>query len=574
MKISSIHLANFKRFNDLEIKNISNKTKLVLLIGSNGSGKSCLFDAFSFADSEMKRERMEETDFKKYFKKDASQNTHVKIMFGNQGIEFSDNLYQSKLKKLNHPQTLKLSANQRLKMNFNQITLFDMFYGRTSFRQIARLTRTSLGQGQPIDFQDADRPKFFIDRDCRFENDIEKMTELILRDLFTIRESGEVIYQKYVYPINVSLQRIFGEQNGTRLELIEIIPPLEGKTAQITFRKGNSTFHYDYLSAGEKEVFNLIFNLMSRTHLYQDTIYYLDEMDLHLNTRLQYNLLQEIVEHWIPINCQLWTASHSLGFIEYASQSETAAIIDFDNYNFDHPRVLTPVPKENPNIYEIAVGKDFLPSLLKYLNIYFVENKDRDYYAAIGLAETIFVSANNRNSVFHKARTSDMKGVVDRYFLTDEDIQLIENEYLNLKILPYYSIENYLYHPDNLQEYYDKKGKIYDKNNYIEQLIVAKNQIKDAIVLQIVSSRGTYPYFGEPIFNKNPVLQNRFKIKEENYAQSAEIQKYLNSNDLELFYKSFQIKIYATQVLQRQNVAKTDLAKTNWFKMQMEKILM
>jgi AAA15 family ATPase/GTPase len=573
MKISSIHLTNFKRFNDLQIENISNKSKLVLLIGSNGSGKSCIFDAFSFADSEMKRERMEESDFQKYFKKDASQDTHVQIRFGNQGIQFSDNHYKSKFKKLNHQQTLKLNANQRSKMNFNQITLFDAFYGRTSFRQVARLTRTSLGQGQPIDFQDADRPKFFIDRDRRFENDIEKMTELILNDLFTIGESGEVIYQKYIYPINSSLERIFGEQNGTKLELIKIIPPLEGKTAQIIFKKGKTTFHYDYLSAGEKEVFNLIFNLMNRANLYQNTIYYLDEMDLHLNTKLQYNLLKEIVEHWLPMNCQLWTASHSLGFIEYARQSEEAAIIDFDNYDFDVPRVLMPEPKENPNIYEIAVGKDFLPSLLEFLNIYFVENKDREYYAAIGLARSVFVSDNNRNSVFHKARTTDMKGIVDRDFLTDDDIQLIVDQYPNLKILSYYSIENYLYHPDNLEAFYEKKGIPYDKNNYIEQLILAKNQVKDSITLQIVSSRATYPYFGEPIFNGKPLLQNRFKIKEENYIQSGEIQKYLNSNDLEVFYKAFQIKIYATQVLQRQNIAKSDLARTHWFKQQMEKIL-
>ena len=57
----------------------------------------------------------------------------------------------------------------------------------------------------------------------------------------------------------------------------------------------------------------------------------MDELDLHLNTQLQYNLLKEITENWIPENCQLWTASHSLGFIDYANGSEMAAIIDFDD---------------------------------------------------------------------------------------------------------------------------------------------------------------------------------------------------------------------------------------------------
>src|SRR5690606_16288969 len=134
---------------------------------------------------------------------------------------------------------------------------------------------------------------------------------------------------------NAALKNIFGDGNGIRIQLIEIIPPLEGKVAQISFRKGDSEIHYNYLSAGEKEVFNLLINLLSRSSLYQNTIYFLDEMDLHLNTKLQFNLIKEITENWIPDNCQLWTATHALGFIEYAKRADIAAIIDFDDLYFD-----------------------------------------------------------------------------------------------------------------------------------------------------------------------------------------------------------------------------------------------
>ncbi|MEO1287503.1 MAG: AAA family ATPase, partial [Chloroflexota bacterium] len=48
MKISSIHLEDFKRFTNLTIENISETTKLVILVGSNGSGKSSLMEAFNF----------------------------------------------------------------------------------------------------------------------------------------------------------------------------------------------------------------------------------------------------------------------------------------------------------------------------------------------------------------------------------------------------------------------------------------------------------------------------------------------------------------------------------------------
>ncbi|MGK9367325.1 AAA family ATPase [Melioribacter sp. Ez-97] len=47
MKVSSIHLRNFKRFSNLSIKGIPRSTKLVIVVGPNGSGKSSLFDAFN-----------------------------------------------------------------------------------------------------------------------------------------------------------------------------------------------------------------------------------------------------------------------------------------------------------------------------------------------------------------------------------------------------------------------------------------------------------------------------------------------------------------------------------------------
>jgi AAA15 family ATPase/GTPase len=550
MKISKIHLTNFKRFNDLRIENIPNTAKLVLLIGSNGSGKSSLFDAFGFIDGAIKQDISLNDTFWNYFKKDTTLPVSAKIQFDD------NNEYLISNNNFSKP---KLTPNA--------------FYGRTSFRQISRLTRTALGQDGVVDFQkDSDRPKFFIDRDSRFENDIEKMTEDILREFFISNQSNEQIKKKYIEPINKAFENIFGDNNGTKLQLVAIIPPLEGKVSQIIFTKGKAEFPYNYLGAGEKEIFNLIINLLSRTALYQDTIYYLDEIDLHLNTSLQFNLLKEITENWIPENCQLWTASHSLGFIEYAKQAEQAEIIDFDDLDFDSPRILSPEPKDNPDIYEIAVGKDFLPSLFKQMRICFVENKDRDYYATIGIPKTIFVSDSNRNSVYHKVRTMQMHGIVDRDFLSDDDITVIAQQYTNLYILGYYSIENYMYHPDNLEEYYQSKNLPFDKKEYISQLILAKNQAKDAIMLQIALVRSSYAYFGEPQFNDKP-LQNRFKNKQENYDQSAAIQSYLNSDELEIFYKSLPMKTYCTYLVQRQHIPKSDLVKTHWFKHQIEKIL-
>jgi AAA15 family ATPase/GTPase len=549
MKIIKIHLQNFKRFSDLLIENIPTSSKLVLLIGSNGSGKSCIFDAFSYVNGLIKQDIPIQTEeFISYFRKIMNLSMKVFIQFDNQ---------------------IEIDTSKPLKINI----LPNNFYGRTSFRQIPRLTRTMLGQAGKIDLEnDSDRPKTFIERDNRFENDIENITGTILNEFFLANQPTESIKQKYISPINNALTNIFGEGNGTKLQLIKIIPPLEGKVAQITFQKGDSEIHYNFLSAGEKEIVNLLFNLLSRTSHYQDTIYFLDEIDLHLNTKLQFNLLKEITENWIPENCQLWTASHSLGFIEYAKQSDNASIIDFDDLDFDLPRILVPEIKDKPEIYEIAVGKEFLPSLFRQMNIFFVENTDKTFYANLGISNTIFVSENNRNNVYHKVRTTQYQGIVDRDFLSDDDISQIRKYYPNLFILEYYSIENYLYHPDNLAEYYTFKQKTFDKDTYISLLIEAKNQAKNSFISSLALKRTEYPYFGEPEYIGNP-LQNRFKNKQENELQASLIAEMLNNDEFEIFYKVLPMKSYCTQLPQRQNISKNELAKTQWFKAKIEQLI-
>ena len=47
MRIRNIRLTGFKRFTDLTIQDIPDTTKLVILVGPSGSGKSSLFDAIN-----------------------------------------------------------------------------------------------------------------------------------------------------------------------------------------------------------------------------------------------------------------------------------------------------------------------------------------------------------------------------------------------------------------------------------------------------------------------------------------------------------------------------------------------
>ncbi len=526
MFINKLQLTNFKRFTNLSI-DLSDQTivpKLILLIGANGSGKSCIFDAFEAISSKFKDNTSLDSN---YYRKQLDQDFQIKI-------EFSD--YQ------NNTENLSSTA----------------FYGRSSLRQIPKLLRKSLGEVSPINFKkDFDRPRSYIERDKRFENDLEQIAELILKDVFINKKHSIKIVEQYINPINDAFIRIFGESEETQLSLLELIPPLDNKVATILFKKGDSKIHYNYLGNGEKEVFNILINLLSRKHLYQDTIYYLDEIDLHLNTKCQYNLLKEIVENWLPDGCQLWTASHSLGFIDYANDFNQATIIDFDHLDFDKPQILFPHAKNNYDVFEIAVSQEFFSKIMTGKRIVFSENTDTPIYNSLGIENTIFFVGMNKNDVFFKAKNLNYYGLIDRDFLNDKEIELLANTYPNLLILDYYSIENYLYHPDNLEEYYQYKQQDFNKLQYIERLVDCKNAHKDSIVLGIVGARNSYTFFKE---NEYAKLRKQFK----NNAKS--ILSLLQSNDLETFYKVFPAKDYCRELSERQNISKDKLSKTKWFK--------
>jgi len=548
MHISKLELINFKRFTHLMLEDIPADTRLVLLIGANGSGKSSVFDAFELLNKVTKGEGASQ-QWVDYYHKQAKQDFRIVIDQG-----------------LGDMEIIGKDPNRDLLRGVN-------FYGRSSFRQVPRLIRTKLGDTQ-FDFkQDSDRPKYFIDRDERFENDLESITGIILRDFFRAPDAGTKIRERFLDPINRALANIFGAKNGNKLELIEIIPPLEGNIAQVTFRKGNSEFHYNQLSAGEKEVINILINLSSRKESLENAICFFDEIDLHLSTKLQFDLLQEITEHWIPAASQFWTASHSLGFIEYARSSPHAVILDFDDLDYDLPQRLIPVPNDQADVYEIAVGKEFLPALFAGKRLCFVENNDRDYYGSLGLPEVLFASATNRNDVYHKVRNEPAAwGIVDRDFLTDEDIVLIRAQYPRLFVLPLYSIENLMYHPDNLAEYYQAKGQAFDRADYVHRLVEHKNAIKARLKISLAHNRTSYPYFSEQEFGSRP-QQNRFKPKQENYEESLVLSNWLDSDNFDLWYKVFPMKNYATDLPQRQHIPKPELIKTAWFKHQIEQVL-
>ena len=157
--------------------------------------------------------------------------------------------------------------------------------------------------------------------------------------------------------------------------------------------------------------------------------------------------------------------------------------------------------------------------------------------------------------------------------MSDDDINEIKKYYPSLKILDYYSIENYLYHPDNLEEYKKEKKLVFDKEFYKEQIRIAKVKVTPELTIKIATIRNSYPFFDDPKFDtKDNTNKLRFKNKEENFTNTALVVGYLNSDDFQTFYKSFSIKEYGKHLPERNNPP-SELAQTNWLKKQIESII-
>ncbi len=541
MFVSKLRLQNFKRFTDLtiDLSMAQPVPKLVLMIGANGSGKSCVFDAFescSFGSF-----------VTKLHKKRAAPDPFTKTEL----YDYYQKTEQPALAELSFSSGIQIISTDGETLSPAQDP--KNFYGRSALRQIPKLTRTTRTAQEGIIAANADRPSNYIEFDQRFENDLDIQTNRLVRDIFDQQSyATKEIRDKYVAPINNALARVFKGDKAVALELHAIIPALNGLPPDMRFRKGQSEIHYDLLSSGEKEVLNLLFNLHTRRQFYDDTIYFIDELDVHLNTALQYNLLKEITENWLPENCQLWTASHSLGFIQYAREAAHAAILDFDQFDFDQPHVLKPQPKESLDVYEIAVPAAVLPQLFKDKRVILCENQNDQLFNLLGFDRQLFVGVRDKNEVYLRAKKSpQLHGLMDRDYLSETEIANLREPLPNLLVLGYYTFENYLYHPDNIRAAVPD----FDAAAYRAEITRQKNKKRDAVLLGLNQTRGGYA-----------VLKNEEKVKDEFAPQ--QIAQALASDDFETFYPYFNMKQgnFSHQMLETLNLPKTRLAQTAWFR--------
>lgn len=530
MRIKSIELKNFKRFTDLTISDIPDTSKLVLVVGSNGSGKSSLFDAFDW----------------------LSKGPFKAIPYGNDAIN-----YYRKDGKTEPIAQINLNDGKSIsKSGLNVLTgreLVQRFIGRSSIRIVPKITNNANTQQVP---SDTDSPVTYIENDFRFINDvflyIQQINTALREPVFSGKQADTLkIFRDLIQPLNQSLLNIFGGDETTTIQIAKFDDATPHAPAKLIFKKGVSEINYDLLSHGEKQVIILLINFIVRQAYYKDSIIFIDEMDCHLNTALQSSLLEEIINRWIPDDSQLWTASHALGFIDYARKSDAASIIDFDLLDFDIKQELLPLPKDKLEVYEIAIPKSTIASILKGYQLVVVENKNDEHYnATLGQEGYLFLPANNNREVFITCKgDKNMFGMRDRDYLRSDEITKITEKLPKFKILSFYTFENYIYHPDNIEEL-NFVG--YDKTQYITEIAKQKKEKLIDIVAEIGTSRNHYIEFKDCITNDGNIKP---------------ITDALQSDVFDEFYPYFNMKNHFNKKYFNQfKYTVADLVKTKWFK--------
>lgn len=313
MHIKEIRLLGFRRFTDLTVTGLPSSTKLVILAGPNGNGKSSLFDSFlSFHHHELS-----ELGF------DWNVEYHQK---------------QSNTEKLDQRKRVKIEFYESLPKELSERR--KVFYVRSAYRNDPDFMSAELGQTpSPLDQRRLNR---LIDNDATVAQNYRRIASLAVQELYGSDNESKTFGEFRIGTrdaLNTQLNKLLPE-----LTLTDLGRPLHKGT--FFFTKGiSANFPYKNLSGGEKAVFDMLLDILTNRGDYDNTIYAIDEPESHINPRLQGDLLRVLYD-MVPENCQLWLATHAIGILRAArdlavNSPDKVVFLDFDK-DFDQPQILQP----------------------------------------------------------------------------------------------------------------------------------------------------------------------------------------------------------------------------------------
>lgn len=393
MHISRVHLRSFKRFHDLTLE-IPYEPRLVVLCGPNGVGKSSLIDA-------------------------------LRMWHGGHGSGegwFFQPEYHQKAGE--NP----IGPQQAVELDFAEgpppggLDAKKLIYARSAYRHQADFQSSAIQRTNSL--LDAPKSQRMIDPETKVADNYQRLVAATFDDVFSgAADDMNVadLRNARIGTVRDAMQRLFPE-----LELQGPGDPMGGGT--FYFRKGGEQeqFHYKNLSGGEKAAFDLILDLILKSAAYDDTVFCIDEPELHLNTRVQANLLDLLLD-LTPPSGQLWIATHSIGMMRradelYQDDSEAVAFIDFEGHDFDEPTTLTPV-RPTRELWDrvLRVALDDLADLVAPDVVVLCEGRPA---AAVNAAKAEFDARCFRTIFAEEFPRADFVSVGNAAEVTDDRVEL------------------------------------------------------------------------------------------------------------------------------------------------------
>ena len=302
--------------------------------------------------------------------------------------------------------------------------------------------------------------------------------------------------------------KIIGDLNASLRSCLELeivsIGDIEDNKGTFFFKKEDhpAEFEFDVLSSGEKEVVDILVDLYLRKDSYTESVFLIDEPELHINTSIQRRLLVEI-NRLIPDNCQLWITTHSIGFLRALQDemNDNCQIIHFPPGTQWASTAQTLVPmnmtiKDWSMIFKTAL--DDLSGLVSPRTIVYCEGRDQPGYGGSErgfdakvlntifgstYGTTLFVSSGGNTELDQRSEIAiailtKVFSDVEILVLKDRDVSsgrsntendrqvFLQNHPQHFRILKRWEIENYLFDKEVLIAYCLAIGHVFDEAAY------------------------------------------------------------------------------------------------------------
>jgi len=492
MYIKSIHMKDYKRFFDLTIDLGNAPKRIVSLVGANGCGKSSVFDAMLYKMSSFFGGIGDQRDQRDYKYHSLLQNPD----YNSEKIEII----------FSHGDINHVVRQARENGKGKSIISF-----RSSFRH-----NNTLQIRESKSVEEIINNNYGASTSSALDQRIEENYRRLLAKYNSYRDENDLkpsdTKAHIIGELNLSLENCLSLS-------IDNIGNVEGNQGSLYFKKNDSdtVFDFNVLSAGEKEVVDILLDIYLRKDKYSDSIYIFDEPELHLNTFIQRALLLEI-NKIIPENCQIWLATHSIGFLR-ALQDELkddSQIIYFDHKNkwASKSYVLYPSTLDRfmwQNIFSTAL--DDLTTLICPETIIYCEGRaepnangsERGLDAIVlnkifahKYPNVLFVSSGGSTELDQRSDIAiaifskvfpDLEILIlkDRDMgsgrkVTEEDrVKYLEINKESHRVLKRFEIENYLYDKEVLKNYCQQNDYDFNEDKYDSNFTDIYNQnLKDS----------------------------------------------------------------------------------------------